>query len=317
MKKNIVLCTMVMSIFLIGASEYAKPKLTNSIIKWLDNKPFALDCTTMGDILHVRRDLRKIQYGIQDPSTKEIKGYYLFEGQYRSLQWLAHHEQELEQQFLAQKEALVRKYLGDEKVYTAALDMELRILQEVHEQTIQALEESLHRSIKDSEERCYESLRLKRELQKEYQEVVSNKKEEVIDKHIDNNEYKREVYQLHLAYKEALHAVMPCLQAAKIDFIKANAPFATKMDDAMKKLVLKLIAEFCIKYKRPYSFLLEWAGVDAGQEPVIFEQHITSCRLFHVFITDLVDFLEALYGSCDKARAEFEAKQREKAQAMK
>ncbi len=312
-------CGILVGFSLIAyASECNKPKLTNSIIKWLDNKPFALDCATMGDILHVRRGLRKIQYGIQDPTTKEVKGYYLFDGKYRSLQWLAQYEQELEQAYLSQKAILEKKYVVDEQQYNTDWNAEQLLLEEEHEQHIQELEETLHRSIKDTEERCYESLRLKRELQKEHQQDIGDRKEEVVTKHISNKEeYKEELELLQLKYKEALQAFAPCLLAAKMDFIKANAPFSTKMDEGTKKLVLKLIAEFCLKYKRPYSFLLEWAGVDAGQEPVIFERHIGSCRVFHEFITDLVDFLEALYYSCDKARAEFETKQKEKMQSGK
>lgn len=314
MKKNRVKISIVIGVPLIlCALEYSKPKLTNPIIKWLDNKPFALDCTTMGDILHVRRDLRKIQHGIQDLVTKEVKGYYLFDGQYRSLYWLAQYEKEVEHTFLQQKAALEKKYLVNEQRYTADWDVQRLMLDDEYQKSLQLLDESLHRSIKDSEERCYESLLLKRNLHNEYQQIIDEHKEEVLTKNIHNNDgYKKELALLKATYQEKLQALIPCLLAAKVDFIKANAPFATKMDDATKKLVLKLIAEFCLKYQRPYSFLLIWAGVDAGEEPVIFERHITGCRKFYEFITDLVDFLETLYYSCDKARAEFEAKQKEK-----
>jgi hypothetical protein len=91
---------------IIALQEIAKPKLTSALIRWLDNKPLALDCAAMGDILHVRRELRKMQCGVQDPVTKEFIGFYLFEGQMRTLHWLAEYERNLEKEFNAQKEAL-------------------------------------------------------------------------------------------------------------------------------------------------------------------------------------------------------------------
>jgi hypothetical protein len=288
-----------------------KPKLTNQIIKWLDNKPLALDCAAMGDILHVRRELRKMQHGVPDAETKSFTGFYLFGGELRTLQWLAEYEKALEAEFLEQKNALEKKYT-DYKAYQTEWKTVKKTLEDDHEKKCNEQQEHLKRTVKDSEEHDYELLKLNKKLFKSYEELAYEKEEEVKGRYIKNKtEYDKELKVLMDHYKQNRMALMPCLKAAVDDFIKANEPFSAKMEGT-KQMLLKLVEEFCLKYRRPYSFLLEWADVDDGQEFIIFEKNITNCRALHVFITDLVDFLEALYYSCEKARSEFEAKQKEK-----
>lgn len=315
-KKKFVVAVACGGILSLYAPETTKPKLCSAIIKWLDNKPFALDCVAMGDILHVRRDLRKIQYGVQDTKTKQFTGAYLFKGEKRTLHWLAEYEGMCQKEFIEQKSALEKKYL-DYKNYSAELELAKVKLEMEHEKRCHEGHENIKRMIKDPEDHDYETTKMQRDLAKELEKELDKKEEEIKNKHFkEKNSYHSELKIITEHYKKQLEELKPCLDAAKLDFVKANEPFETKMEgtNQMHQMLLRLIAEFCLKYRRPYSYLLEWADVGDGEGYDSFQRTMATCKTLDVFIVDLVDFLEALYYSCEKARAEFEAKQKEKMQ---
>lgn len=306
-----MLVAFVCGSLVVAIQEVIKPKLTGAIIRWLDNKPLALDCAAMGDILHVRRELRKMQCGVQDPVTKQFVGFYQCENQMRTLRWLAEYEGALEAALHEQKIALEKKYMD----YNAFLNEWKSIkttLDKDYERDYNEQQENLTRRVKDEEEHDYETIKLQRKLNKEQEHTNYQKEDEIKKKYIQNKQaFDKELDALIAQHKQKLTELEICLTCAKRDFVKANAPFTTKMEGT-KQMLLKLIQEFCLKFRRPYSFLLEWADADDGQGFVVFEKNMVNCRALNLFITDLVDFLEALYYACDKARTEFEAKQKGK-----
>lgn len=311
MKKRLLLLS---TLFLVGcisvSTHCVKPKLTSGFIKWLDNKPLALDCAAMGDILHVRREIRKMQFGVQDASSKQFVGYYLFEGKNRTLRWLSDYEKVLGQEFSEQKVLIEKKYV-DQKAYQTEWKSIKSKLESDQERKFCEQQESLRRTESDPEEHEFKKAKLSRKLTLENEEDIIKHEAMVKRKYIkDKVAYDREINSLNATYQKKMKEILPCLNAAHQDFITANAPFATKMEGT-KQMLLKLVEEFCLKFRKPYSYLLEWADVDDGQEFIIFEKSMNSCRKFDEFCTDLTEFLEALYYSCDKARAEFEAKQKQ------
>lgn len=307
-KVCIISCLMIGS---VGAQPASKPLLTSSIIKWLDNKPYALDPEALKDILHGRREIRKIQYGVPDPLTKKFVGFYLFDGELRTLRWLADYERAITKDFIEQKAALDAQYVNMRSFNDEMNSIKTSLNESLEASIIQHCDH-IKRSIIDQEECEYQLMKIQRELTTQHEQTLTELQEEVIMKHISNKAfYQRELKVITDAYQTKIKALIPCLKMAIRDFVIANEPFALKMQGT-KTMMLKLVEEFCLKYRRPYSFLLEWSNVDEGQEVIVFQRKMTSCRALDEFCTDLTDFLESLYYSCEKARAALEAQEHAK-----
>ena len=60
----------------------------------------------------------------------------------------------------------------------------------------------------------------------------------------------------------------------------------------------RLTEEFCRKHNRPDSLLLNWSK---GDEVELYRKSVTSFKIFHIFSTDLMNFLADLIMSCPKA----------------
>ena len=294
-----------------SSSHFSKPRLTNPIIKWLDNKPFALDWKAMGDVIHARREVRKIQHGCQDQITKKFVGFYTYDGALRTVRWFAEYETALTQEFMNQKTILEKRY-SNYGAYKQELEQVTHVLEHKYDAKMHEQLEVLKRSGLDSDEHEYQITCLKRALKNEYEAELYKKEEEIALKHVDNkSDYQTELLRATSEYRKKLQTLIPSLAMAVTDFITAMKPFMMQMEGS-KTMILKLVVEFCLKYQRPYSFLLDWVKVEDGQEFALFQKQMTSCRALDEACTDLADFLEALYYSCEKARAEFEAKERAK-----
>lgn len=310
---KIVPCLVVISAFYTMQlwSHPAKPRLTDPILKWLDNKPFALDCAAMGDILHVRREIRKMQFGIQNPAMKKFVGFYMYDGELRTLRWLSDHEKLMTKEFMDQRELLEKKYLNYEP-YNAELRRSVGIIDHIYETRMNEQHEVLKRSYFDTDDYEYQITRLKKELMQEHENALCIKEEEIKLKHVINRDlYQSELQVLTEAYHAKLQTLASCLKKAMEDFLTATQPFVIKMEGT-KTMILKLVVEFCVKYRRPRSFLLELAKIEEGQEIALFQNLMVSCKALDEACVDLADFLEALYYSCEKARAEFEAREKAK-----
>lgn len=80
-------------------------------------------------------------------------------------------------------------------------------------------------------------------------------------------------------------------------FDKVNVVLAARAQ-GMHKFTYKLAQEFCQKTNRHDSMLLNWKE---GNEIELFRKTVTSFKLFHIFSTDLHNFMAALRRSCPKA----------------
>lgn len=312
MKNNSLKITLMVACFISNsliAEPESKPRLTSRMILWLDDKPMGLDATTLGDVLHVRRGIRKILFGTQDPVTKKFVGFYMFDGQKRTLHWLADYERSLTKEFMSQKAELEKKFVSRD-AFNAEWVKEDKIFEKEFEKKVFEQLEHIKRSFSDPDDCEYQVTKMQREATTQHEQYMLAKKEEVMVKHIKNrDEYYKQLKRITDAYQQKMATLLPCLKMAINDFIVANEPFALKMEGT-KSMMLILVEEFCLKYRRPYSFLLEWSNVPEGQEVVAFHRKMTSCTALDEFCLDLAGFLEALYRSCEKARAKYEAKER-------
>jgi hypothetical protein len=122
--------------------------------------------------------------------------------------------------------------------------------------------------------------------------------------------YKNQKYSIHqLSQLEEVTTnpdeLTPLLVQAKHDFIEATQAFAKNIKTA-KKLVLSLMTEFCERRNRPNSLILSWAKTNGGNEEHVFNQVITSFKVYDVFLDDLTLFLKDLINSCPKARQQYQ-----------
>ena len=72
-----------------------------------------------------------------------------------------------------------------------------------------------------------------------------------------------------------------------------------------QEFMIKIIKEYCRKYNRPQSLLLNWNKNVSEAE--MYERDITSFKILNVFTTDLMNFLAVLIKSCPKAFESFKA----------
>lgn len=70
-----------------------------------------------------------------------------------------------------------------------------------------------------------------------------------------------------------------------------------------QEFMIKIIKEYCKKYHRPNSLLLNWDKNTSEAE--MYERDITDFKILHIFTTDLMNFLSILIKSCPKAFASF------------
>lgn len=81
--------------------------LTSNIISLIDGVPWAVNANTIKLMLHVRREIRKIQFGDLKPDG-DFEGHYLFNGQKLSLRQLALIESSYETDYYKKDDELHR-----------------------------------------------------------------------------------------------------------------------------------------------------------------------------------------------------------------
>ena len=127
---------------------------------------------------------------------------------------------------------------------------------------------------------------------------------------IGNYAYNNQKYSIHqLGELEQSMAnpdvLTPQLTQAKHDFIELTQAFVKDIRTA-KKLILSLMTEFCERRNRPNSLILSWAKTNGGNEQHVFDQVITSFKVYDIFLDDLTLFLKDLINSCPKARQQYQ-----------
>jgi hypothetical protein len=80
-------------------------KLESPALKLLDGVPFALDGPCMKDMLCIRREVRKIQFGEKDPTTNTLRGHYQLGDHHISIHQLARIEHEIETDIAMRRDA--------------------------------------------------------------------------------------------------------------------------------------------------------------------------------------------------------------------
>ena len=117
--------------------------LTSEMVHFLDGKAIGVNAGTVKNMLLVRREIKKIQFGEQ--TKKGIEGHYLFEGTKHSIHSLASLESVYEMEFY-QKES---EYLKDKHRY----GRELEELEFAHNEIKNKLKEVLTKARNEFEER--------------------------------------------------------------------------------------------------------------------------------------------------------------------
>ncbi len=112
--------------------------------------------------------------------------------------------------------------------------------------------------------------------------------------------------EIENTYKDAASQkeLQQLLTTIKNDFIKLNERFI-KQVQTFKDMVVTLMRESCAKHNMLNSFMLTWAETQAGKETDSFNKNMTSFTKLNVFLNDLCNFLQDLYDSCPKGRAQF------------
>lgn len=82
-------------------------KLTNPIITTLDGKSWGIDGESIGLMLQIRHEIRKMLYGIPDKGNKTLTGMYTFNGSSHSIISLAKIESECYARYFSHEDALI------------------------------------------------------------------------------------------------------------------------------------------------------------------------------------------------------------------
>jgi len=106
-----------------------------------------------------------------------------------------------------------------------------------------------------------------------------------------------------LAYDQHMHELHKLLHATIEDFGKITKPFLGKAR-MVKKFMISLISEWCIKAKRYNSGLAAWSHLD-GNEQEAFIQNVKTFYDLDLFCNDLTGFLASMIKSCPKAYSQY------------
>lgn len=300
--RGLLLISALQGVVLNAESE--KIVLKSGVLKLLDGVPFGLDGATIADMIHVRREVRKIQFGVQDKQTKKFEGIYSFDGQMHSIHSLACYERALEKEYTARMEELDGKHIK-RSAFTAEWHEAQNKIDHAYEKELSELGEKITRHPGDDDEMSLTKYRLQRKLFKKYEKEKTEQHRAIKQKHISNpGVYDTERSKIQAEWDGKLKPLKECLKVAKADFNRVTAPF---MDRARgtKALMFKLIEESCQRRGRYDSFLLEWGEEEEGSEMIAFEQNMNSCQRLDRFCADLTNFMEDIINSCPKGMEQF------------
>jgi len=134
--------------------------------------------------------------------------------------------------------------------------------------------------------------------------------------HLPEWAYEKQTVSSMVAFEEVAKINNPDFMRASLELFKQsfNAKAYVYLESARgaKEQMLVLMEESCQKRDRMDSFILRWADAPEGCETVLSEKEIITFRHFDLFLSDLLNFLEDLTYSCPKAFGQFVAKYRAK-----
>ncbi len=288
--------------FAVGATP-----LTNPILKFLDGITFAIDGTTIWEMMVIRHGVKKILYGVLNKETGSYEGVYLFQDGYHSLHSLAEFERTLEEKRAYQKNQLDQQFI-DAQAHAACLEELSTMTTTLEEKFLQDCEEQLcviERTLEQDESIVREQILLQESLYRSYQHEIEHQEELIIEKYITNKEaYHDASMRVQQEYEVIENELAEIFTQIKQDVLNVLAPFRKKMELA-KKFLQKLVDEFCRNHKRGSSFLIHWTMIADGQEFVIFNRTMTGCNILNAFCYDLTSFLKDIIESCPKGWQQF------------
>lgn len=226
-KKGFVLLFVVcIMTFLLEA-----PPLTNPVLKLLDGIKFALDGTTIWEMMVIRHGIKKIQYGVLDKETGSYDGKYLFGETLHSLHALAELERGLEKEHEQKKNQLEHQFI-DAEAHITCLEELTTMTTNLEEKFQQDCQEQLHvieRTLEQDESVVREQILLQELLYREYQHEIRCQEEHIIQKYITNKEaYHDEYVRIQQEYEMIEKEIANVFTGIKQDVLNVLAPFRKK-----------------------------------------------------------------------------------------
>lgn len=149
--------------------------------------------------------------------------------------------------------------------------------------------------------------RVRKEVKRLQWGVAARKDEELVGIfEIGGNWYTiHQLAQLEDAFQETHSADLErAFEKAQKEFVTKVMPYMGTARGAKRQLLM-LIEESCKKRKRMDSILLRWGAAKEEEEERQFYSDITDFKIFDIFCTDLMHFMEDVIRSCPKAMAQF------------
>jgi hypothetical protein len=282
----------------------ASIKLESAPVKMLDGVPYALDGDCIKDMLHIRREIRIIQFGAKNPVTNTLEGCYHLGDKKYSIHELARMEHTVESDIATKKAAVRDRYL-DTEAFQQDWEIAAHKLHQEHGQELDRREEQVRNShAHDPVGLTIELAKVKGMLKLRYEAEEQRQHEALVRKHIrDIAAYDREIQELEAERLARLKPLHPCLHAAKEDFKRINEPYLASIHGT-KAMMLILIEESCYKRGCCASFLLEWGLVNEGQELSSFDKSMRTLQALDIFCSDLTNFIDDVILSCPKGCAQ-------------
>lgn len=287
-----------------AAPEKQKIVLKNPVLHMLDGKRWMLDGYTFRDMLHIRREGRKLQYGEPNKKSNKLEGKYEYNGARYPFHALAKIEKELFEERDKALRSIDEAYV-EQMGFDYAWQQEYSKLQIEHDQERLAKEQQVHRALHKDDVLDMEHMQMRSALRKKHAERCALKKEEVKMRYVrQRTEYDQAVAEVTHTFEQNYAALRDCLRQVKADIQKINEPYLDQIAGT-KAFLCKLVQEWCQLTGRHDSFLNDWSSVPEGGELAAFEANMKTLQDVDTFCTDLSSFFEALIGSCPKGWAQY------------
>lgn len=256
--------------------------------------PFAIDGTTIHNILSMRRLLRIILFGKPNTEAHTMEGTYMYEGQAASLHTLVRSELRIQQEYKERRKSIDEKYIVNREGYEA--DREAAFI---------SLEKRIRTEEKASLEN-HDEQDIAAKVEHRYNEEKPALEDSLKFKYIvDKEKYLSELEEIEFEFKAKMKPLQTLLETIKKDYHEATGPFMQQAH-GIKKFLFKLIKESCAKRGRLESFLMQWGKIREEEEHRVFESYVTTLQRMDEFCTDLCNFFEDLVNSCPKGWKQFQ-----------
>lgn len=298
--KRMVVLSFVISMGMAQANDaIGHIKLTNPVLHMMDGVRFALDGITIRNLLHVRREGRKIQFGVPNKESKTMDGKYAYQGSFYSIHQLAEIEAEIDAWYRQAVQELDERYMRYSDFSEQVKALDCRLHSDLSKELEEALLDARKAAHKESEvDVCM--LKARKKVYKRYKKLEAEERASLHARYmVEPQAYQEALAVLREQYREKMAIMQSCLLEAREDFKRINEPYLDQVRGT-KHLLLRLVAESCTKRKRYDSFLMKWAEVPEGGEFEAFDATVKTMQELNCFLTDLSNFFEDLIHSCPR-----------------